>query len=337
MIDEARISNVALGPGQLLNAAPISASGELSAGGISQNSVVVNSFGSVLIALNSGTSNVGSLTMAGGQLDVTNNTLFVNYGVQPDPMALVGGYLASGYHGGAWDGSGIVSSTAAGGPVGVYGVGVADSADGVVTGQPANSLEIRYTAMADANLDGLVNSADALLMARNYLMATGNQWDRGDFNFDGVVDINDAKVLQKNYGATLPAVSAAVVSPRVTEEPVGVGGSADVVSSGTSGVGVVAMVTTGTNSSQETGGAGSAGVDPAPSSGMKTGAVPVAPPPVISATDSGGKPPHGKGNGNDAPLATSSGKAGKPQEVTMGRLSRFRQRKILWLRFSGQL
>ena len=236
MIDEARISNVPLGPGQLLNAAPLSSSGALSAAGISQNSVVVKTLGTVAIAPDSATSNVGTLTMAvGGKLDIANNTLMVSYGGQADPVAAIQSYLAGGYDGGAWDGSGIASGTAAAGSVGVYGVGFADSADGVVAGQLANTIEIRYTVMGDTNLDGVVNSIDAIQMARNYLLPSGTQWDRGDFNYDGAVTYADALILQKNFNVALPAASVGVVAGKTADASPGessAGTSAGAASSG---------------------------------------------------------------------------------------------------------
>lgn len=171
--------------------------------------------------------NVSSLSIAaGGKLDLNNNTLFLNYGAGADPVLSVSGYLANGYNGGAWNGASgsggvILSSAAASGPLNTFGVGYADSADGVVAGQPANSIEIRYTVMGDANLDRVVDSTDAILMARNYLVAGKTAWDLGNFNYDGTINYSDALILQKNFNATvtIAAASAPAVSPPALPAP----------------------------------------------------------------------------------------------------------------------
>ena len=123
-------------------------------------------------------------------------------------------YIAGGFNGGGWNGlpavsTGVIrSSPAASGPAGLYGVGYADSADGIVVGQPANTVEVRYTVMGDANLDRIVNSADAILMTRNYLVAGRTACDQGNFNYDSIVNSSDSALLQKNWNAT--AIGSAV-------------------------------------------------------------------------------------------------------------------------------
>jgi hypothetical protein len=123
--------------------------------------------------------------------------------------------LLAGYNGGAWNGdsaSGTFTSSAViSGPAGVYGIGYADSADGVVANQPANTVEIRYTVVGDANLDGVVDSADAITMGRNYLIAGRSAWDLGNFNYDNTIDYGDALILQKNFN-----VVATLTSPAAT-------------------------------------------------------------------------------------------------------------------------
>ena len=58
----------------------------------------------------------------------------------------------------------------------------------------------------DANDDGYVDSADAAILASNWL-ATGASWWMGDFNDDGVVDDVDATMLASNWqpaGSSVP-------------------------------------------------------------------------------------------------------------------------------------
>jgi hypothetical protein len=74
-------------------------------------------------------------------------------------------------------------------------------------------LEVRFTLPGDANLDGTVNSADAVILAHNYLVAGKTAWDQGNFNYDTVIDANDAAMLQKNYDAVVsPATNSAVAT-----------------------------------------------------------------------------------------------------------------------------
>jgi CSLREA domain-containing protein len=168
--------------------------------------------------------NIGSLSIpAGAKLDINNNTLFVNYGVNPDPISAIVTAITSGYNGGGWNGTPsasnavITSSTAAAGPAATYGLGYADSADGVIAGQPANSVEIRYTVMGDTNLDRVVNSIDGIQMARNYLIAGKTAWDLGNFNYDSTINLTDAQILQKNYNL--------IASPTVVSTTTGTGSS----------------------------------------------------------------------------------------------------------------
>jgi len=58
---------------------------------------------------------------------------------------------------------------------------------------------LRYTRMGDVNLDRVVNSTDAIIMARNYITTANPKWDQGNFNFDNTVNLADATILQKNF------------------------------------------------------------------------------------------------------------------------------------------
>jgi hypothetical protein len=154
-----------------------------------------------------------------GTLEIGQSTVYVGYFGGPNSAALVQQWLVAGYNGGAWNGTpvgssgAITSSAAAGGPTGVFGIGYADWADGVVNGQPSNTVEIRYTVMGDTNLDRLVNAVDAVTMARNYLIAGKTAWDLGNFNYDATINLSDAMILQKNFNATATgSVVAATVA-----------------------------------------------------------------------------------------------------------------------------
>jgi hypothetical protein len=160
----------------------------------------------------------GSITLdgqthinTGGQIDITNNRIYFDYAGESDPISSIAKWIASGYNGGAWNGSGIISSTAQTNSKS-YGIGYADYAD---PGNPADlssgTVEIMYTLLGDANLDGKVNGADFTLMAANFNHAVTNGWDEGDFNYDGAVNGNDFVLLADNFNqfASQSAVDAA--------------------------------------------------------------------------------------------------------------------------------
>jgi hypothetical protein len=143
--------------------------------------------------------NLTSLTIAGnGVLDVGNNHIIITYGAS-DPITTIAGYIASGYNAGHWNGPGIISSAAQIKTNGLlYGVGYADAKDNVVSGLASGQIEVAYTLLGDANLDGLVNGSDFNILAANFNQSiTG--WDQGDFNYDGLVNASDFNELAANF------------------------------------------------------------------------------------------------------------------------------------------
>jgi len=144
-----------------------------------------------------------------GKFDLTNTHIFINYGSGPDPIISIRNYLIAGYNGGAWNGPGIISAVAQTPTNGLlYGVGYADGADGVVAGLSSGQIEVMYTLLGDANLDGLVNAADFTILAANFNQ-TVTSWDQGDFNYDGLVNAADFTDLAANFNQS---VSGAAVS-----------------------------------------------------------------------------------------------------------------------------
>lgn len=57
----------------------------------------------------------------------------------------------------------------------------------------------------DANHDGMVNEADAALMAENWQTLSGAGWSNGDFNNDGAVNDIDAALMAANWHFGVPA------------------------------------------------------------------------------------------------------------------------------------
>ena len=169
--------------------------------------------GSLQLAQGGGASSQSVLYIAAGNLDITNNHMFINYGTGADPISTIVGYIQSGaYNGGTtitWTGGGIISSNAQ--TNSNYGIGYADSADpGNPAGLASNQIEIAYTLLGDANLDYKVNGTDFNLMATNFNQAVTNGWDLGDFNYDGKVNGSDFVLLANNFNqfASQSAVSA---------------------------------------------------------------------------------------------------------------------------------
>jgi fibronectin-binding autotransporter adhesin len=171
---------------------PISGNGTLNVGSISSPATLT-------IASNSGLCQQSAISVAvGSQLDIENNHLIIDYGSGPDPISSIAALLASGYAGGFWNGTGIMSFTATANSTS-YGLGYADSAD---PGNPANlssgTLEIKYTLLGDANLDGVVNGIDFGILAANFNKGV-SRWDQGDFNYDNVVNGIDFGELAANF------------------------------------------------------------------------------------------------------------------------------------------
>jgi len=183
-------------------------------GGITGNGHLTignGSSGSTLqIAAGTGSSSVASLTIGtGSTLDLTNNEMIVNYSGGPDPITSIAGYIKSGYNAGSWNGPGIISTAAQATTNGLhYGVGYADGKDGVVAGLTSGQIEVKYTLLGDANLDGLVNASDFNIVAANFNQSVTG-WDQGDFNYDGLVNGADFLDVAANFNQGVSGAATA--------------------------------------------------------------------------------------------------------------------------------
>ena len=179
----------------------------LTANRIVQNSLTLNG-GNVNIRVNGGAggvSAVNALNIVGsGTLDLADNDISIDYS-GPSPISSVVGWIASGYNGGAWTGTGIKSSEAA--TAGNTALGYGD--DGSI-------ITVKYTWYGDATLDGTVNFNDLLKLSQNY-NAGGKAWSEGDFTYDGNVNFNDLLKLSQNYNKT--GLSPAVGGEAAVPEP----------------------------------------------------------------------------------------------------------------------
>jgi autotransporter-associated beta strand protein len=160
-----------------------------------------------------GTSNVvlTSLSLTGnGTLDIGNNRVIIDYSSPAtDPIASIAAWIANGAASNG--GPSIISSDIAADDAASgysYGIGYADGADGVVAGLPSGEIEIMFTLIGDANLDGTVNAEDYTPFSHN-IGQSGKYWDDGDFNYDGTVNSEDYTPFSHNIGQSASLAAAA--------------------------------------------------------------------------------------------------------------------------------
>jgi arabinogalactan endo-1,4-beta-galactosidase len=202
---------VTVNSGQVLN---FSGSGTINY----QSSITVSSSASMTIgnstsatALTLGTGAKVGLTGTGevlqvtslsnlGTIDLQTNEMLINYGSGTDPAITILGYLATGANGGAWNGTGIISSSAAANPL--YGVGYSDGADGVDPNLTSGQIEVAYVQYGDITLSGLVNAQDFHILSSNFGLIVTGGWEDGDFLYQGTVNAEDFHLLSENFGLT---------------------------------------------------------------------------------------------------------------------------------------
>jgi autotransporter-associated beta strand protein len=181
---------------------------------------------------NTATSVLGELDLArvnvndpASTLDLTNNSLVLDYS-GASPISTLANDLKFGYHNGAWNGPGVISSTAATSPGMALGYAEASSIyvtfPATFSGQSVDntSVLVRYIFAGDANLDGTVDTSDFVAMSSHF-GSTGQFWNSGDFNYDGVVNALDFNALATNFGDTLssPSLGSLVPEPQLPFAP----------------------------------------------------------------------------------------------------------------------
>jgi hypothetical protein len=171
-----------------------------------------------------------------GVLDLANNDLDVSGGC----MATVESLVQSGYNGGNWGGSGIISTSAAADTTHLTALGVIiNDATANATGSLSDAalysaldgvpvadgdILVKYAYYGDTNLDGTVDGSDYSRIDNGYLMGlTG--WANGDFNYDGVINGSDYTLIDNAYnqqGASLAAElpSSASLTSEIAVSPV---------------------------------------------------------------------------------------------------------------------
>jgi autotransporter-associated beta strand protein len=150
---------------------------------------------------------ISSLSIAGtGVFDVNNNHIIIT----GDPVSTVYTYLQAGYNGGHWNGTGGIDTSASLTVNSLkYGLGFAQGGDAhAPAGLAAGQIEVSYTLLGDAKLEGTVNGPDLSILAANF-NGSFTAWDQGDFQYDGVVNSPDLAELAANYnGGDSGAASA---------------------------------------------------------------------------------------------------------------------------------
>jgi len=161
-------------------------------------------------ALGASNVNLTSLSLTGnGTLDIGNNRVILDYSSPAnDPITSIAAWIKNGFYdlaGPQIISSDIAADDAASGLS--YGIGYADGADGLVAGLPSGEIEIMFTLLGDANLDGTVNSEDFTPFSAN--VGKNGSWDDGDFNYDGTVNSEDFTPFSANLGKTATLAAAA--------------------------------------------------------------------------------------------------------------------------------
>jgi hypothetical protein len=78
------------------------------------------------------------------------------------------------------------------------------------------ALSVRLTLAGDANLDGVLNADDYVLLDRGY--ATGGAfWWQGDFNYDGLIDQQDYLLIDSTLGLVQQGFSPGFLSARESQ------------------------------------------------------------------------------------------------------------------------
>jgi hypothetical protein len=140
--------------------------------------------------------------LSSGFLNLTDNVMVVQGG----NLSTISSLLATGFDRGAWNGSGINSSTAAGDTSYRTALGVLSNNNNGVPIYPvfdgytasASDIFVKYTYYGDADLNGVVNGADYQLIDVGFGAGTGS-WMNGNFNYDSGIDGSDYTLIDNGF------------------------------------------------------------------------------------------------------------------------------------------
>jgi hypothetical protein len=150
-----------------------------------------------------GTHRVRSLTIAEngnnvlGTWDIENGKVVVDY-TGASPIASIRKYLASGFAGGSWNGTGLQTSKAANNSAHNTALGYVEAsqifgpAGGVFAGVAVDgsAVLVRYTWYGDTDLNAKINFDDYVRIDNGFNNHLSG-WFNGDFNYNGVVNFDD--------------------------------------------------------------------------------------------------------------------------------------------------
>jgi hypothetical protein len=155
-----------------------------------------------------GVSKVTTLSVIGSAaLDLTDNKLIVT---TPGRLSAVTTLITTGRNGGAWNGAGIVTTSATPGS-NFTSIGVATAQQvknlpnatdtAMWAGQAVTGSDtlVMYTYGGDANLDGRITVDDYGRIDFNVGLGTSG-WFNGDFNYDGNISVDDYGIIDFNVG-----------------------------------------------------------------------------------------------------------------------------------------
>ncbi len=152
-----------------------------------------------------------------GQLDLAGNDLVVKNG----SLGTITNQIATGYKSGAFNGSGIISTTARNDSSHLTTIGVmlntgpAGAIYSTFDNQPVAASDVlaKYTYYGDANLDGRVDGSDYSRIDSGFLThATG--WFNGDFNYDGTINGSDYTLIDNACNTQGASLSTLIESPQ---------------------------------------------------------------------------------------------------------------------------
>jgi hypothetical protein len=137
-------------------------------------------------------------------VDVANGRVAVNYGANPSPAAALTAAIKSGYNSGAWNGTGVISSTIASNPRTAVGYIDGNGSNGAAVG----TFLMGYALEGDTKLAGTVGLPDYNTLAANFNKSGG--WSQGDFNYDGTVGLTDYNKLAANFNKNISPAGASI-------------------------------------------------------------------------------------------------------------------------------
>jgi autotransporter-associated beta strand protein len=171
---------------------------------ITQKQLTIGSASTVTIADSSAPGNTSATSVLtditnAGTLDLNNNDLIVKDTTQ---YSTVKSLIVNAFDGGAWDKTGITSSSARANS-GAYGLGYAQASTIGSTsfdGQTfSDAVLVKYTLLGDTQLRGTVGLGDYDTVLSNY--GSAQDWSGGDFHYGGVVGLGDYDAVLSNFGA----------------------------------------------------------------------------------------------------------------------------------------